>query len=260
VTELVLTGVRVVITRPKEASSKLTGMLTDLGAEVLEVPTIEVAPPESWEPADDSLRRLATFDWLAFNSVNAVEAFVGRAKDLGLEDLSKRKIAAVGGVTSARLEALGLRPRLVPDRASAVALAEEMGPGDGRRVLVPRAAEVPPDMRDTLRRSGWSVEEVPVYRTVTAERGPLADRIENGDFDVVVFSSGSAVRGFVDLFGPPENSGLATDSSTSKKVVSIGPVTTEAAEAAGFRVDATAETQNGEGLVDAIRRVGALRA
>lgn len=256
--ETQLTGVRVVVTRPRDSSSKLVRALAGEGASVLEVPTIRIVEPDSWDAADDAIRRLDSFDWLAFNSVNSVEAFVGRAESLGVSSLPDKKIAAVGGVTSDRLRSLGLTPRLTPKQASAVALAEEMGPGDGRRVLVPRAAEVPPAMRDTFRRSGWAVEEVPVYRTVTAEPGPLAHTIRAGEFDVVVFSSGSAVRSFVDLFGAPAQLGLAPDSPPSKAVVSIGPVTTSAAGSAGFRVDATAETQNTEGLVAAVRRVGAL--
>jgi uroporphyrinogen III methyltransferase/synthase len=249
-----LQGLRVVLTRPASGSSPWTELLVEEGASVISCPTIKIAPPESWGPLDEAISGLRTYDWVAFNSVNAVDAFAGRARLLG-ENVLKTipKVAAVGGVTSARLESLGIPVHLVPEEKNAVALALSLGVGDGRRVLIPRAADVPPGMKEVLSGAGWFVREVPAYRTVTADRGPGAQEVESAAFDVVVFASGSAVRGFVDLFGagvvkPPD-----------KRIVSIGPVTSATVRSAGLQVDAEAEDQSGEGLVAAILSMEGLK-
>jgi len=135
------------------------------------------------------------------------------------------------------------------------------------RVLLPRAAEKPPDMRAVLTGAGWSVDEVTVYRTVPAGEGPAAPAVRAGDFDVVTFTSGSAARAFVGLVGKPAELGLAPGGDDSalrsrpggpayKVVACIGPVTAAVVADLGFRVDVVAEEHTTEGLVAALAGMG----
>src|SRR3989475_8395949 len=94
---MALTGKTIVITRAAAQSAELRNRLEDLGARVIECPTIQIVPPKSWKPVDDSIRRLPTYQWLLFTSANAVEQFMDR--------MGKRRpaapIAVVGSATAA---------------------------------------------------------------------------------------------------------------------------------------------------------------
>src|ERR1051326_2050494 len=94
-----LSGKTVVITRAASQSAELRSRLEELGARVIECPTIQIVPPKTWKPVDDAIRRLNTYQWLLFTSANAVEQFMDR--------MGRRRpaipIAVVGSTTAAKL-------------------------------------------------------------------------------------------------------------------------------------------------------------
>src|ERR1700704_5255249 len=100
---MALTGRTIVITRAASQSAGLRSQLEDLGARVIECPTIHLVPPQSWKPVDDAIRRLDTYQWLLSTSANAIEQFMDR--------MGKRRpavpIAVVGSATAAKLEEWG---------------------------------------------------------------------------------------------------------------------------------------------------------
>jgi uroporphyrinogen III methyltransferase/synthase len=242
-----LDGRRVVVTRSTQQSGGLAGLLRERGAEVIEMPTIAIEPPESWTEVDDAVRRLAQgeFEWVTFTSANAVERFFSRLGCMPAEVFSKTKVAAVGSATGALLNERGVGVDLVPDTYTAVDVARALGPGSGS-VLLPRAADVPPDMARALQEAGWQTHEVAAYRTVPADRSDLADNVVTGGFDIITFTSASTVGGFIGMFS--DAAALLTD----KIVACIGPVTAEACRAAGLKVDVEATEHTASGLVDAL--------
>ncbi len=248
-----LLGVRVVVTRPSAQSNKLDRLLTDLGATVVALPTIEVADPASFEALDAALRELlaGAYDWIVFLSANAVHQVFRRLLDLSTTGtLAGSRVACVGGATAAALTVHGVAADLVPPTSTAAGVAEALGAGGGR-VLVPRAAGAPRDALDQLRSQGWTVEEVIAYRTVTAAAPPQTETIRRRGFDVITFTSGSTVKGFSSMVTPAE-AGVTPADSGERRVVCIGPVTAQAASELGFRVDAVADEQSSEGLVRAV--------
>jgi uroporphyrinogen-III synthase len=119
-----------------------------------------------------------------------------------------------------------------------------------RSLRVCRSVKFSPDWLNVLVRE---VVEVSAYRTVTADaQSPGVDEVKTGDFDVVTFTSGSSVRGFVALVGEPKDLGLAEKDPVGKITACIGPRTAAEAQAAGFRVDVVAEEQTVAGLVSAL--------
>src|SRR6185436_16177253 len=107
---MALTGKTIVITRAASQSAELRNRLEDLGARVIECPTIQIVPPKSWKPVDDAIRRLRSYQWLLFTSANAVEQFMDR---MG-ERRPSIPIAVVGSATAAKLGEWGLEAALVP--------------------------------------------------------------------------------------------------------------------------------------------------
>lgn len=247
-----LLGCRVVVTRPRAQSGPLEELLAARGATVIALPTIEIAPPPSFDAVDSALRELAagSYEWIVFLSVNAVEHVAARLDELSLtESLTRAGVVAVGGATAGALSSLGIAVDLLPQTFTAAGVAEALGRGTAK-VLVPRAADAPAAALDGLRARGWQVDEVVAYRTISAGDPAGIDAVLRG-FDVVTFTSGSTARGFAAMI-TPATAGLAPGDTGDRKVACIGPVTAKVVAKLGFRVDAIASEHSSEGLVEAV--------
>jgi uroporphyrinogen-III synthase len=67
---------RVIVTRAVEQASSLSEKFRQLGAAVIEIPTIQIGPPLSSEVVGD----LEAYDWIFFASGNAVKCFVSQCQ------------------------------------------------------------------------------------------------------------------------------------------------------------------------------------
>ncbi len=233
-----LIGRTVVVTRAVAQAAELADRLTAAGAQVLEFPTIEIADPESWEPADEAIARLETYDWIVLTSANAVDHFMDRVRAAGVDErvVADARVVAVGPATASRCIARGIRPCLVPDEHRAEGVLEglvERGVGPGSRVLVPRALEAREVLPDTLRGRGATVDVVPVYRTVCGVGRPgVIDRMSAGTVDAITFTSSSTARNFAQLTGDLDLPTLMR----GVVVASIGPVTSDTLRGLGLDV------------------------
>lgn len=251
-----LTGLRVVVTRARRQAGALSERLEELGAEVVEMPVIEIAPPDSWADLDQSIRLLAEgfFRWVVFTSGNSVEKLFERLSHAKLDAraFGRSSVAAVGSTTAGLLMRHGIRADLVPPKFTAAAIAEALGRGSGR-ILLPRVQDAPQDVVDALSSNGWSVREVAAYRNLPADRDtPGASAVATRRFDVVTFTSASTVRNFLQVAGTPQELGLEAGGGGNRAVACIGPVTAAAATEADLRVDVVAGEHSVQGLVDAL--------
>ena len=243
---LPLFGRRIVVTRAKGQADELSGRLRALGAEVVEIPTIEIRPAADYGPLDRAIENLATYDWLIFTSVNGVRRFVERL-DLSATDWRalRARIAAIGPATRKAVEALHLKVDLMGAEYVAEGLVEAFRAWDlaGKRILLPRAAVARDLVPDALRSVGATVDVVEAYRTeVPDEAAELVTRM--GVPDCITFTSSSTVRNFVEIAGAGR--------LTAVRVVSIGPVTSETARSLGVEVSAQARVYTIDGLVEAV--------
>ncbi len=245
---LPLFGKRIVVTRAIEQAGALASRLTALGAQVLELPTIEIRAAEDPLPLKHAISRLETYDWLIFTSANTVRHFV-ECLDTGPYDLRKLRgrICAIGPATRAAIEALHLKVDLMPREYVAESLVEAFAAIDlaGQRILLPRAAVARDLVPDELARRGAEVDVVEAYRTVTPD--DLAwclHRVLEQRPDCLTFTSSSTVRNLVEAAGVEALRGIP--------IVSIGPVTTQTAQELGLTVTAQAAIFTVEGLVQAV--------
>ncbi|HEX5615961.1 MAG TPA: uroporphyrinogen-III C-methyltransferase [Acidimicrobiia bacterium] len=238
-----LFGRSIVVTRAREQASELHARLAALGAEVLELPAIEIAP------IDVALPELRAYSWLVCTSANGVDALFERG--LGPAGLDARalagvRVAAIGPGTASAFASRGIVVDLVPERFVAESLLDAFpAPKGDERVLLARAESARDVLPDGLAARGYRVDVVPVYRTVTTDPDPeLLERVRAGRVDVLTFTSSSTVANFCDALGAlPDPQPL---------VVSIGPVTSATARERGLRVDAEADPHTIDGLVDAV--------
>ena len=257
-----LEGRRIVITRARGQADSLAALLAGLGAKVVHLPTIEITDPTSWDLLDHAIRKVSEglYDWVVFTSANGVERFFERVERLekDVRALSRCRIAAIGASTAERLRDYWIRADLVPEDFTGDALADALGYGHARNLLLPRVENGPPEMVRSLVKKGWMVEEAPAYRTVAAAPDGEATReVRAGAFDILTFTSGSTARHFVELVARPGELQLRPGDDNDKIVACIGPRAAEAAESLGFRVDLVPKDHTAEGLALALtNRVG----
>ncbi len=247
---LPLFGRRVVVTRASAQASGLRDALAALGADVLELPALRVEPLDP-APLATALARLGQYQWLVLTSQNAVAVLwdVMRAAALDARSLAGVRIACVGRTTSDALLARGLVADVVPTRFVAEAVLDALSARDdvrGTRMLYVAAEGARDVLPAGLRAMGAVVDRVAAYRTRPDGTGAslLRDALAKGGVDVVTFASASAVTGYVEAVG---------DALASRApAVSIGPVTSLAARAAGIVVVAESGEASIGSLVDAV--------
>ncbi|MCU0538443.1 MAG: uroporphyrinogen-III C-methyltransferase [Desulfobacterales bacterium] len=250
-----LLGRRIIVTRSREQASDLVRALSDLGAECLEFPTIEVAPPDDISALDAALAEMDAYDWVVFTSVNGVSAFFERLFRRGrdVRALGHIQTAAIGPATAARLMEFGLTSDLVPETYVAESVVAAFGRHDlrGRRILLPRAQEARPVLPDALAAMGAVVREVPAYKTLqaAADIGQLVARLESRSVDLITFTSSSTVKNFMALLP----AGRFAELAAGLPAACIGPVTADTARQSGFDVAAVAAVYTIPGLCAAVQ-------
>jgi uroporphyrinogen-III synthase len=240
---------RVLLTRQPEQSAALREGLRELGCEVVEVPLIAIVPPAEPGPLDAALRELHRYDWVAFTSANAVQAVAERLAALGVAWPPAAQAASVGPSTRAALAerlpaaTVALEPES-DHRAEGLLRAFEGHRLEGRRVLLPASERARDVLARGLRERGAEVMVVAAYGNVAPPDLParLAAALD-GRIDLVTFASPSAVEGFVAAAPPRPWPPAAV----------IGPVTEQAARAAGFVIAAQAAPSTAAGLAAAVR-------
>jgi len=256
---LPLAGRRVLVTRAAHQAGKLSEGLRALGADAVEVPVLEIRPPESFEPLDAALQHLKSYDWLILTSANAVQAVAERAWALhiGLPELARLKVAAVGGATAAEARKAGLQVAFVPDAYVAESLVAGLVEGihfktDGLKVLLARAAVARDVIPDALREAGAAVDVVDAYRNVLPEGTPeLLRRTLAQGIDAATFTSSSSASRLAEA---ARLAGVAWPFA-GVAAVSIGPVTSQTLWDLGWEPAGEARRFDVPGLITAVERV-----
>ena len=246
-----LFGKRILVTRARSQASKLVKQLEDLGAEVLEYPTIEIVPVRDPAPLDEALRTISKYDWMMFTSSNAVRGIAERMKAVGIDSraLSHLKFGVNGPSTARALAEIGITADAMPDRYLASDMIDLLKQ-DGivpNNVLFPRSEIGRETLANGLKDIGSSVDEVIAYSTESPEdTGDLARAAYEEGIDFTTFTSSSTVRNLVDLLGG------SPDLINASKTVLIGPITAETAKELNVNIDIQAEEQSIAGIVEAI--------
>jgi uroporphyrinogen III methyltransferase / synthase len=247
---LPLFGRRVVVTRASAQATGLRDALAALGAEVLEMPALRVEPLDQ-APLAAAMRHIGDYTWLVVTSQNAVGLAWSALRAAGLDAraLAGVRVACVGRSTSDALLERGLAADVVPPRFVAESVLEALAAREdvrGTRVLYVAAEGARDVLPLGLRRLGCTVDLVPAYRTVAGGESAEALRaaLEHRRVDVVTFASASAVRGYVEAVG--------VELAVAAPAVTIGPVTSDAARAAGMTVLSESSEASIAGLVNAV--------
>ncbi len=245
-----LFGRRVVVTRATARAGALADQLRDQGAEVLAMPATRIEPLDP-HLLRDVMDRLSTYDHLIVTSQTTVDVLWEALRDAKLDAraLADLTISAIGPATAEALRAIGIVPDIVPDRAVAeriVAALEARGGMRRARVLFPCAEGARDIVAKGLTALGAIVDVVPAYRSVAdgVDAAPLREALADGRIDLVTFTSASTVHGYVEAVG--------ADLARRAVAASIGPITSDAARAAGIDVVVESPVASIDAFVGAI--------
>ena len=251
-----LAGRRILITRARQQAGKLAAALRRLGATVLEIPSIEIRPPRSYQPLDAALERVHEYDWLILTSVNGVQALFARLAKLkiGPRRLCHLRIAAIGPATKKEIESHHLKVHIVPKEYVAESVVEALrGQAKGKRVLLVRAKVARDVIPRELRRAGAKVEVIEAYETVVPEssRQRLRQVLDSPGRrpHAITFTSSSTARNFVALL---DSRRPAAELLQGITLASIGPVTSSTLRELGLPVHVESREYTIPGLVQAL--------
>jgi len=261
--EFPLAGIRLLVGRARRQASALSAGLKALGADVIEIPFIEIRKPRSYRPLDAALKRITEYDWLILTSVNGVEALSARMKRWKTKrsQFAHLQIAEIGPATKSEIEKLGLKVALVPEQYIAESVVESLrGKVEGKRVLVARARVARDVIPRELRKMGARVDVVEAYETVVPPSSRTRLRLIMKDPKlrphIVSFTSSSTVRNFVALLGGrgPHSTSLRAGPPHTIQFASIGPITSATVREFDLPVDIEAKEYTIPGLITAIAR------
>jgi len=275
-----LAGIRVLVGRARHQAGALSSELRKQGAQILEIPFIEIRKPTSFGPLDSALKNLNAYDWLILTSVNGVEAMWDRLKKLRMISARKKRhhwegheftratkgrkkaasaaegrlrVAAIGPATRKAIEQRGLSVDVVPKEYVAESVVRSLrAKVKGKRILLVRAKVARDVIPRELRRAGAHVDVVEAYETVVPQssRSRLQAVLKHPRKrpNVVTFTSSSTVKNFVELLGARGKLRLLD----GVQMASIGPVTSATLRDLGLRVDIAAKEFTIPGMIAAI--------
>jgi uroporphyrinogen III methyltransferase / synthase len=247
-----LSGKRIVITRTRKQASELRERLRELGADVIELPTIRIEPPSDLREFAELVQDAHAYDWIVFTSPNGVEAFFNLFFKIydDAREIGGAKIAALGPATAQRVKDFHLHVDFQPKEFVAEAVVREFqkqGTIENLRILIARAEKARDVLPKQLANLGAIVDEAFAYRTMAETRDNTGARrrlLEEGA-DLITFTSSSTVENFLALGLPwPERMQVAT----------IGPITSKTAREHGLKVAVEARRHDVPGLVQAIQK------
>lgn len=253
INRLPLSGKTIVVTRAAGQSGEFSHKLELEGAIALEMPTLEIVPPSSWDKLDRAIAQISDFDWLILTSANAVNYFWSRLSASGLNnsDLNNLKIAVVGQKTASSLQKKGITPNFIPPNFVADSLVEKFPENPAsKKILFPRVETGGREVLvKELTAKGAEVTEVPAYESRCPESvdEAIARAFLDGSVDAVTFASSKTVKNFHALISKIDNIKLKDIC-----LASIGPQTSETCQNIFGRVNLEAKEYTLDGLLAAL--------
>ncbi len=257
-TKLPLAGKTILVTRSVGQSSYFAELLIEFGANVVEMPALEIGPPSSWDGLDNAIANLSSFNWLVLTSTNGVEYFFERlfAQGKDARALTDVKIAVVGEKTAQCLNKHCIQADFIPPNFVADSLVEDFPEKlVNQKILFPRVESGGREILvKELTQKGAEVIEVPAYQSCCPSNIPPSAELalQSGNIDIITFASSKTVQFFCQLATRvfPENAiGSCLEGIC---IASIGPQTSKSCQELIGRVDVEAEEYTLPGLTQAL--------
>ncbi len=245
-----LFGRRILLTREHSGGFE---QLEEMGAELMEFPTIKIVPPSDWTGLDSAIDNIGSYNWLILTSVNGVKFFFKRLfeTDKDIRELKGIKICAVGSRTASEIRKYGIKVDLVPEKFNAEGLIASfkslngLSSLNGLHFLLPRAEVAREILPEKIRELGGEIDVVTAYRTIKPEiHGKRLRRfLKEGKISIATFTSAATFNNFMSIMDDDAHKLLK-----GVTIAVIGPVTSKAVKDAGL----TVHIMPGEATIDAM--------
>jgi uroporphyrinogen III methyltransferase/synthase len=251
-----LFGKTIVATRDRAGNARFAAKIITEGGNPIEFATIKIKPLTQTNQFLQTLAKIKEFDWVVFTSTNGVDIFFEALKDLGKDTrvFGYAKVAAIGSETAAKLADFGIKADFVPSVFTSRELGKQLRAFanlQGKKVLLLRSQVALNELIELLEKGGAEVTNTAIYN-ITTEKSDCTQfkqEIAEGKIDWLTFASPSSVNGFFEQ--------IANDivNSSSVKVASIGPVTSEQLKNCSVKIDAEAAEHTIDGLIEAMKKI-----
>lgn len=228
----------IVLTRAIEQSKESAAIFSELGADVIVFPTLEIVPPNNWDKFDELILSSQKIDFIVFTSVHAVTMFIKRCNELNKQfDFKKTKVVAVGNKTKSVCEENEIKVDIVPKKFSGEGVVEELSKSDlkDKLVFIPRSAIGREDLPKGLEELGAKIITAPVYNVSLPSKESVQKNIEQLNSkkpDVFIFTSPSTFENFLLIM----NINNPVSYFKNYDVAAIGPTTKSAIESSKVKV------------------------
>ena len=252
--ELPLKGKTIVITRTIEQSRESASALTNLGANVIIIPTLEIVAPEDWGKFDSALSHPEKIDFIIFTSVHSVEMFSIRCREIGASlNYNRTKVVAVGSKTSSYCHKNNIYVSIVPEKFSAEGVIEALSKYNlkNKIVFIPRSAIGREELPKGLKDLGAVIKSVPVYSVSIPTKEKLQHSLEvlnSASIDLFIFTSPSTFENFIQIAEIKNPFQFFANFD----VAAIGPTTKDAIEVKKVKVKILPKEYTINGLINKI--------
>ena len=244
----------IVITRTVEQSKESALEFIKLGANTIIFPTLDIVPPDNWQPFDDVVKNKEEIDFIIFTSKHAVEMFSNRCDELKIHfDYDKINIVAVCSKTAASCTEFNIPVSIVPKTFSGEGVVEELSKYDieDKVVFIPRSAIGREELPHGLSDRGAILKTAHVYNVTLPAKKTIEQNIKKLNKtkpDMFIFTSPSSFKNFIkllDITNPVQY-------FSSFDVAAIGPTTKGVIETRNVKVNVMPDEFTIRGLVKAI--------
>ncbi|MDD5327825.1 MAG: uroporphyrinogen-III C-methyltransferase [Phycisphaerae bacterium] len=249
-------GKTIVITRDAESNVDFAAKIISKGGNPVEFATIKIEPLTQTNIFLQTLTKFSEYDWFIFTSANGASVLFDALQQLGKDArvFASAKIAAIGSETAAKLQQFGIKADFTPSVFTSKELGKQLiayANLKAKKILLLRSQLASDELSELLSIAGAEVDNVPVYTTAAVKNdpGPVIEKIKNGEIDWLTFTSPSSTRAFF------EQIPVELVNSSSVKIASIGPVTSEQLKNLGFEVNVHADEHTADGLLAAIEKI-----
>lgn len=240
----------IVLTRSWDQSSESSGIFENLGAKVIQLPTIKIVPPANWNDFDEALNNFSSFDYLIFTSVNAVKMFISRCEEIGVNpDFKNVKVIAIGKKTADYCFQHELAVHLTPHEFRSAGLIGELSGLNlsGKNIFIPKSSIGREELKTELEKLGAIVKTPDAYDVSIPERAQLEKplkELSSQKPDVFIFTSPSTFENFLKIMRLSNTQEYFRTSI----IAAIGPTTKAAIENFNIHVDIMPEEYTMEAL------------
>lgn len=201
-----LFGKKILVPRPRKQAGELSQLLEDYGADVLEVPFIDIQENYDRDSITNVFTDITSYEWIVFTSSNGVDLFFDLLYKAyqDIRSIGLSQIATVGRATARAVRSHKLKVSLMPKVANSNSLADALIENqtlDNVKILLVTGDKNSDVLFKRLQDEGRAiVDRLPLYKNIRTDlsKNENFKRFKESGADCVLFTSSSTVHNYLE--------------------------------------------------------------